>query len=1312
MSDVPRVFISATSRDLGSCRKAVSDVLVTLNALPVVQDLFPPDYRTVVDMFRARIETCDAVICLVGSVYGQEPGTRSADQPRRSYTQLEYEIAVELKKPTFVFIATDDCPCDNLGGQAEEDELRGLQLEHVKRLVATDRLWMRFRSREDLMGQVRVMRFDPESLAQGVTTRLAVLMTVELVDSDSFRDRQGDVAWARDVLKPYHDLLRQVLVRWKGTVQSELPAECQVNFESADNAVNAALDMHHALRHHDSAISSLGLRIGVDMGQVIRFGGVDDAHMIQAGQVLTASRRFVQLARPGQTLLSRAAFDSAREHVRQLPFPSEATAAELAWEAYGRYIISGSDEPFDVCEVGVKGEAPLKAPSESDQVQRADSAEERQMRGWRPAIEQEIPRRPGWFIARKLGEGGFGEVWIARHDKTREFRVFKFCFDAARLSSFKRELTLFRLLRDALGNRDDIARLLEVKLDQAPFYLEGEYVEGGNLRDWSEAGNRLVSLPLDERLRLMAAIARAVAAAHSVGIIQKDLKPSNIFLRQGAGGRWQPVLADFGIGAVADRSLLEKRGITVAGFTQSLLEPGSSRTGTRMYQPPEANLARVATVQGDVYALGVMLFQSVVGDFNQPLGVGWERRLEVARARGLGGGSDSAEPGIALPVGTADESALVAGAKPPPLPAHDPRDDFVMQLMKEDINDCVIDDPAQRLASVAQLAERLETFDARVTAAQARRRAERAAIRMRRLRVALGASLVALVVVGGLAAFAFTQWRRAEALQKRADQARETAVQNEKKAEQSARQARASADAARQQSQLALGTLNAVIFDIQRGLENLPGGSPIRSRLLGTALKQLEKLSGEYVQHSSVDRQTAAALMEMADSIIRLGVSPADGRGESARELSQMDSKSAVESARRLYARASEILQVLVKADPNDAQAKRDLSVSYNRLGDVHLQLGATDKALESYRKDLELSEALAKADPNDAQAKRDLSISYDRLGNVHLQLGATDKALESYRKGLELREALAKGDPNDAQAKRDLSISYNKLGDVHRQLGATDKALESYRKGLELREALAKSDPTNVKAQEDLSYSYYVIGGALERSKDPAQARVPFEESLAIDRRLSQLLPTSVSARREVAAGCKRLSDLCQRIKDWPAAVSYAHQVLEHARVAQEMAGKSQPFQWDFVSTFATLGETQQGAGQIKEARQSFEEGIKIEPNSTRLLRDLAWLLATSSDNSARDGRRAAELATKACELSEWKDPVCLDTLAAACAEAGQFEDAVRWQKKALEHPEAFPGGEFAEGKLRLTLYESGKPYHESKSEPQPSSTSRPQPS
>src|SRR5262249_12280678 len=141
----------------------------------------------------------------------------------------------------------------------------------------------------------------------------------------------------RDVLAPYHERLKRVLARWGGVVQSESPTECQVNFDSADAAVNAALELHHAMRLHDWTHAAPGLRVGIDMGQVVRFGGIDDTHTLQAGQALTVSRHLAQLAAAGQTLLTRAAFDSAREHVRQLPFPGEGTASELGWEAYGRY---------------------------------------------------------------------------------------------------------------------------------------------------------------------------------------------------------------------------------------------------------------------------------------------------------------------------------------------------------------------------------------------------------------------------------------------------------------------------------------------------------------------------------------------------------------------------------------------------------------------------------------------------------------------------------------------------------------------------------------------------------------------------------------------------------------------------------------------------------------------------------------------------------------------------------------------------------------------------------------------------------------
>ena len=76
------------------------------------------------------------------------------------------------------------------------------------------------------------------------------------------------------------------------------------------------------------------------------------------------------------------------------------------------------------------------------------------------------------------------------------------------------------------------------------------------------------------------------------------------------------------------------------------------------------------------------------------------------------------------------------------------------------------------------------------------------------------------------------------------------------------------------------------------------------------------------------------------------------------------------------------------------------------------------------------------------------------------------------------------------------------------------------------------------------------------------------------------------------------------------------------------------------------------------------------------------------------RDGKRAVESATRACELTEWKEPGVLDTLAAGCAEAGNFDAAVKWQTRANA---LFPAGkEKTEGEARLKLYQARTPYRE----------------
>ena len=98
--------------------------------------------------------------------------------------------------------------------------------------------------------------------------------------------------------------------------------------------------------------------------------------------------------------------------------------------------------------------------------------------------------------------------------------------------------------------------------------------------------------------------------------------------------------------------------------------------------------------------------------------------------------------------------------------------------------------------------------------------------------------------------------------------------------------------------------------------------------------------------------------------------------------------------------------------------------------------------------------------------------------------------------------------------------------------------------------------------------------------------------------------------------------------------------------------------------------------------------------------LNNLAWLQATSPRAELRDGAKAIDNATKACELTEWKKAIYVDTLAAAYAEAGDFDSAVKWQKKAVDLlPEDVSAESRVDYESRLKLYKSGKPYRESPS-------------
>ena len=90
----------------------------------------------------------------------------------------------------------------------------------------------------------------------------------------------------------------------------------------------------------------------------------------------------------------------------------------------------------------------------------------------------------------------------------------------------------------------------------------------------------------------------------------------------------------------------------------------------------------------------------------------------------------------------------------------------------------------------------------------------------------------------------------------------------------------------------------------------------------------------------------------------------------------------------------------------------------------------------------------------------------------------------------------------------------------------------------------------------------------------------------------------------------------------------------------------------------------------------------------------NLAWIQATFPDAEFRVGKEAVSMATKACELTDWKNGDCFDTLAAAHAEQGDFESAIKWQTKYIEL--ATKESDRESGRERLALYKARKPYRD----------------
>ncbi len=211
-----------------------------------------------------------------------------------------------------------------------------------------------------------------------------------------------------------------------------------------------------------------------------------------------------------------------------------------------------------------------------------------------PAAEpsERLPDVPGYALLGKLGSGGMGVVYKARHLKLG--RVVALKMIGAGLDRHAESLARFRAEAEAAAQlqHPNIVQIFEIGEHGAHSFLALEYCEGGNL------ASHLKGQPADplEAARWTLQIAQAVAAAHERKIIHRDLKPANVLLTESGTLK----LTDFGLA-----KKLDEPGLTQTGMVM----------GTPSYMAPEQATGGIKEVSRatDVYGLGAILYQMLVG---------------------------------------------------------------------------------------------------------------------------------------------------------------------------------------------------------------------------------------------------------------------------------------------------------------------------------------------------------------------------------------------------------------------------------------------------------------------------------------------------------------------------------------------------------------------------------------------------------------------------------------------------------------------------------------------------------------------------
>jgi tetratricopeptide (TPR) repeat protein len=252
------------------------------------------------------------------------------------------------------------------------------------------------------------------------------------------------------------------------------------------------------------------------------------------------------------------------------------------------------------------------------------------------------------------------------------------------------------------------------------------------------------------------------------------------------------------------------------------------------------------------------------------------------------------------------------------------------------------------------------------------------------------------------------------------------------------------------------------------------------------------------------------------------------------------------------------------------------------------------------------------------------------------------------------------------------------------------------YRDEKKLDQALSDIDEA-IRLDPAQAWFFHNRGITWSEKKEPDKAIADFGEAVRLDPKLAAaylsrgaIWSTKKKPDKAIADYSEAiwLDPLCIAAYEGRALAWQSKKEYDKAIVDYNLAIRLDPAR---LVAYCNRASARAAQRRYAEALADYDAAIRLEPRCAVAYCQRAWLWATCPDAHFRDGAKAVASATKACELTAWKEAGMLATLAAACAEAGDYEKAIVWQTKA----NAIDAGaeEKTEGEMRLKGYQQRKP-------------------